>query len=87
MQLLKGLSTSARTFDGPLNSPMKQHIGNFLDNVLTLWNLSWIKISYGFFDLTLIDMIKKEFEGLFGSCKSYLYVVIFKKDGVKKKEK
>lgn len=47
-------------------------LGNFF-----LWNLSWNVIYFGSLDLTLMYMIKREFECLFGRYKSYLHIVIF----------
>lgn len=42
---------------------------------------------FGSLDLALKDMIKKEFENLFGGYKSYLYAIILKKNRGEGKKK
>lgn len=42
---------------------------------------------YFILEFILMDIIKKEFEGLFRGSRSYLYAIIFNKKDVEKREK
>lgn len=52
-----------------------------------LWDLSRNVIFFGTLNLNLTDMIKRESDGLFEMCKSYLYVVIINEEDKRTREK